>query len=53
VKSSQFSELSFFPPLLKLREKELRAAHDGLTEEELEIFDLLKKDKLIKKKNKA
>jgi type I restriction enzyme, R subunit len=32
----------------KMKEEELRAAREGLTEEELVIFDLLKKDKLTK-----
>jgi type I restriction enzyme, R subunit len=32
----------------KLREEEMRAAREGLTEEELEIFDLLKKEDLTK-----
>lgn len=32
----------------QLKEEELRAAKEGLTEDELEIFDLLKKDKLTK-----
>lgn len=32
----------------KMKEEDLRAAREGLTEEELELFDLLKKDKLTK-----
>jgi len=32
----------------KMKEEEMRAAREGLTEEELELFDLLKKDKLTK-----
>ena len=32
----------------QLREEELRAAREGLSEEELELFDLLKKDHLTK-----
>ncbi|MBN1416495.1 MAG: type I restriction endonuclease subunit R [Bacteroidales bacterium] len=32
----------------KMREEEMRAAKEGLTEEELEIFDLLKKENLTK-----
>lgn len=32
----------------QLREEELRAAREGLSEEELELFDLLKKDRLTK-----
>ncbi|WP_221410452.1 type I restriction endonuclease subunit R [Apibacter sp. HY039] len=42
----------FFEELLKYKEslsnEEQRAAREGLTEEELEIFDLLKKDNLTK-----
>lgn len=32
----------------KMKEEEMRAAREGLTEEELELFDLLKKEKLTK-----
>ncbi len=32
----------------KMKEEELRATREGLTEEELELFDLLKKEKLTK-----
>ena len=32
----------------KMKEEEMRAAKEGLTEEELELFDLLKKEKLTK-----
>ncbi len=32
----------------KMRDEEMRAAKEGLTEEELEIFDLIKKDRLTK-----
>jgi type I restriction enzyme R subunit len=43
---------SYFDDLLdfveKLREEELRSAREGLTESELEIFDLLKKENLTK-----
>jgi len=35
-----------------LSEEEHRAARNGMTEEELEIFDLLKRDKLTKKEKK-
>ncbi len=35
-----------------LSEEEKRAAENGMTEEELELFDLLKKDKLTKKEEK-
>lgn len=32
----------------KMKEEEMRAAKEGLTEEELELFDMLKKEKLTK-----
>ena len=32
----------------KMKEEEMRATREGLTEEELELFDLLKKEKLTK-----
>lgn len=41
-----FDELMEF--VEKLREEEMRAAREGLTETELEIFDLLKKEDLTK-----
>ena len=43
---SYFAELMEF--LEKMRDEEARAAREGLTESELEIFDLLKKDNLTK-----
>jgi len=43
---SYFAELMEF--MEKMREEEARAAREGLTESELEIFDLLKKDNLTK-----
>jgi type I restriction enzyme R subunit len=43
---------NFFNDLMdfvdKMREEEMRAAKEGLTDEELEIFDLLKKENLTK-----
>jgi len=41
-----FDDLMAF--LEKMKEEELRATREGLTEEELELFDLLKKEKLTK-----
>lgn len=41
-----FDELMAF--VEKMKDEEMRAAREGLTEEELELFDLLKKDKLTK-----
>ncbi|MCX6265742.1 MAG: HsdR family type I site-specific deoxyribonuclease [Bacteroidetes bacterium] len=41
-----FDDLMDF--VLKMREEEMRAAREGLTESELEIFDMLKKDDLTK-----
>lgn len=35
----------------RMRDEEMRAAREGLTEEELEIFDLLKKDNLTKEED--
>jgi type I restriction enzyme R subunit len=32
----------------KMKEEEMRATKEGLTEEELELFDMLKKEKLTK-----
>jgi len=43
---------SYFDDLMnfveKMKEEEMRAAKEGLTEEELELFDLIKKDRLSK-----
>ncbi len=39
--------------LASLNEEQRRAAEEGLTEEELAIFDLLKKDKLSKKQRET
>ncbi|HUN21747.1 MAG TPA: type I restriction endonuclease subunit R [Anaerolineales bacterium] len=41
-----FNDLMVF--VEKMKVEEMRAAREGLTEEELELFDLLKKDKLTK-----
>jgi type I restriction enzyme R subunit len=50
--SGNSSNENYFDDLMdfvnKMKDEELRAAREGLTEEELEIFDLLKKDKLTK-----
>lgn len=50
--SGNSSNENYFDDLMdfvnKMKEEDLRAAREGLTEEELEIFDLLKKEKLTK-----
>jgi type I restriction enzyme R subunit len=50
--SGNSSNENYFDDLMafveKMKEEEMRAAKEGLTEEELELFDLLKKDKLTK-----
>jgi type I restriction enzyme R subunit len=50
--SGNASNESYFDDLMdfveKMREEEMRAAQEGLTEAELEIFDLIKKENLTK-----
>ena len=50
--SGNSSNDNYFDDLMafveKMKEEEMRAAREGLTEEELELFDLLKKEKLTK-----
>lgn len=43
---SYFNDLMAF--VEKMKEEEMRAAREGLTEEELELFDLIKKEKLTR-----
>lgn len=46
INENYFDDLMAF--VEKMKEDEIRAAREGLTEEELELFDLLKKEKLTK-----
>lgn len=46
INENYFDDLMAF--VEKMKEEEIRAAREGLTEEELELFDLLKKEKLTK-----
>lgn len=50
--SGNSSNENYFDDLMafveKMKEEDMRAAKEGLTEEELELFDLLKKEKLTK-----
>lgn len=50
--SGNSSNENYFEDLIafldKMKEEEMRAAREGLTEEELEIFDMLKKEKLTR-----
>lgn len=55
--SGNSSNENYFDDLMdfvnKMKEEDLRAAREGLTDEELEIFDLLKKEKLTKEEEQS